>query len=445
MGRIDRWRSGEGRGDPPALLVDALESLRTGTNPTDPPGGNRGPIVVIGPSEVPGWVGEGVGPAEILQCTGLHGQPVSPACVVELSWDTARSSELGACLEHAYAHVAVGGLLLLRISHPGARAEGPARKWPRASATRAERTLPDLVATALFRAGFVDPRLVPDHHGGYDVLARRGAAEPPTRRRHLLSVVMPVYNEVGTFGEVAKALLAKEISGVDIEVIIVESNSTDGSRDAVKAVMDHPRVTAIFEERPKGKGHAVRAGLAEARGDFVLIQDADLEYSLDDYDELLEPLRTFEASFVLGARSSPAGTWGMRHFDTQVLVSRLMNVGHVGFLALFNAVYRQKLADPFTMYKVFRRDCIFGMRLECDRFDFDWELTAKLIRAGYTPLEKPVAYASRSFSQGKKVRLVGDPWSWIVACARYRFAPLHEDLSAPPWPSTRPSSRQARS
>ena len=192
---------------------------------------------------------------------------------------------------------------------------------------------------------------------------------------------------------------------------------------------DHPRVTVILEDRPQGKGHAVRTGLARARGDIVLIQDADLEYDLDDYERLLEPIERFEASFVLGRRVSPSGSWGMRHFEAQHLVSRIMNVGHIAFAALFNTVYRQHLKDPFTMYKVFRRDCLTGMLLECNRFDFDWELTAKLIRAGYHPVEIPVSYRSRSFSEGKKVRLFGDPWTWIVACARYRVAPIYDGLS----------------
>ena len=92
---------------------------------------------------------------------------------------------------------------------------------------------------------------------------------------------------------------------------------------------------------------------------------------------------------------------------------------------LFNIVYGQRLHDPFTMYKVIRRDCLYGLKFECDRFDFDWELTAKLIRAGYIPKELPASYELCSFTEGKKVSFFGDPLTWIVACFKYRFVRLY--------------------
>lgn len=285
----------------------------------------------------------------------------------------------------------------------------------------------DRVGTALFRAGFERTRF-----GRSDerqiVRAVRSDKQPPADRSVALDVVMPVYNERRSVAEVIEAVLAKKIEGVDIRLLIVESNSTDGTRELVRSFEDHPAVRMVLEERPQGKGHAVRAGLAVADGDFVLIQDADLEYDLDDYETVLAPLRALECSFVLGYRRRTNGArWGVRHFEKQVVVGRLMNVGNALFLALFNTVYRSRLRDPFTMYKVFRRDCLHRMRLECNRFDFDWELTAKLLRAGYRPVEVPVSYHSRSFSEGKKVSVLRDPLSWVVACFRYRFAPVFEE------------------
>jgi len=260
---------------------------------------------------------------------------------------------------------------------------------------------------------------------GIDVLARKSAAGPLDRRRPVLSVVMPAYNERATFADVASQLLAKEIPGLDIHLVIVESNSTDGTREEVRRFEGRPRVTVIYEERPRGKGHAVRAGLKQATGDFVLIQDADLEYDLNDYEVLLEPLRAFRAAFVLGARHGMDGkTWKMRHFSDQVLVSAVMNFGHAFFTLLFNVVYGTRLRDPFTMYKVFRHDCLYGLTFESNRFDFDWELAGKLVRAGYVPIEIPVNYSSRSFREGKKVSFWRDPFTYVRACFKYRFVKL---------------------
>ena len=276
----------------------------------------------------------------------------------------------------------------------------------------------------LFQEGFERPRF---HACGTKtvVTAYRSKLLPPSQRPQRLSVIMPVFNERQTFRKAIDSLLGKSIPGMEIDIIIVESNSTDGTRDDVLEYSDHPRVRTILEDRPQGKGHAVRVGIAEARGDFLIIQDADLEYDIDDYDSLLEPLRRFEVGFVLGMRTSPDGSWGMRQFGERNFVSRVMNVGHIFFLMLFNAVYSQRLHDPFTMYKVMRRDCLYGLTFECNRFDFDWELTAKLIRAGYVPRELPASYESRSFTDGKKVSFFGDPMTWIVACFKYRFVRLY--------------------
>lgn len=240
-----------------------------------------------------------------------------------------------------------------------------------------------------------------------------------------LTVVMPVYNEGATFGRIMTQVMAKEITGLAIDVVVVESGSTDGTREAVLEWQDHPRVTVILEDAPRGKGHAVRRGLRAARGDFILIQDADLEYDVADYDRLVEPLLAGRAAFVLGRRTAPGGDWRLRRTDPGFRAGHVLNIGHVVFLALFNVVYGQRLHDPFTMFKVFRRDCVEGLHLECDRFDFDWELTAKLIRSGHRPLEIPVSYRSRSFAEGKKVRLFRDPLTWVRACFKYRFARLH--------------------
>lgn len=236
----------------------------------------------------------------------------------------------------------------------------------------------------------------------------------------VLSVVMPAFNEVETIVEGIQRVLDKKIPGIDIELILIESNSSDGTREKVMSFSSDPRVKIILEDAPKGKGHAVRAGFKNAIGDFVLIQDADDEYDIEDYDALLEPLRDGRQKFVLGARHGSGG-WKMRRFDDQPFRAFILNCGHWGFTFLINATCFVWLKDPFTMYKVFRRDCLRGLPLECNRFDFDHELVIKLIRKGFRPIEIPVNYRSRSFLQGKKVRVFADPLTWLKAIIKYRF------------------------
>jgi glycosyltransferase involved in cell wall biosynthesis len=238
-----------------------------------------------------------------------------------------------------------------------------------------------------------------------------------------LSVVVPVFNEVATTRQALDALLAKEIPDVQLEILIVESNSTDGSREIVLGYRDRPRVKLILEDRPHGKGHAVRAGLAAATGDIVLIQDADLEYDMADYETLLAPILAGRQAFVLGSRHGRGG-WAIRKFSDQPFQAFVLNVAHWTFTLLINVSLGIWLRDPFTMYKVFRRDCLNGLTFTCNRFDFDWELLIKLIRKGYRPIEIPITYRSRSFQQGKKIRMFRDPLTWLVAWANARFGRL---------------------
>jgi glycosyltransferase involved in cell wall biosynthesis len=239
-----------------------------------------------------------------------------------------------------------------------------------------------------------------------------------------LSIIMPAYNEATTIKPVIDKVLNKTIDEIDIELILIESNSTDGTRDIVLHYSNHPRVTLIFEDKPSGKGHAVRAGFEVAKGDFILIQDADDEYDIEDYDALLEPLRDGRETFVLGARHGSGGAFKMRQFAGQPLHAFVLNIGHWFFTFLINLFYGVWLRDPFTMYKVFRRDCIQGLAFECNRFDFDHELIIKLIRRGYRPIEIPVNYRSRTFLEGKKVRMFADPITWIKAIIKYRFSKI---------------------
>lgn len=243
----------------------------------------------------------------------------------------------------------------------------------------------------------------------------------PTSPR-VLSVVVPIFNERATVRDALDAILAKRIEGWRLEVILIESNSTDGTREIVQDYASRPGVRLILEDRPRGKGHAVRAGLAAATGEVVIIQDADLEYDLGDYEILLEPIAAGRESFVLGSRHATG--WAIRTFDDQPVQALVLNLAHWGFTLMINASLGVWLRDPFTMYKVFRRDCLNGLRLECNRFDFDWELLIKLIRRGHLPVEIPIRYKSRSFKEGKKISMFRDPVSWLWALAKFRFQRL---------------------
>jgi glycosyltransferase involved in cell wall biosynthesis len=235
-----------------------------------------------------------------------------------------------------------------------------------------------------------------------------------------LSVIVPIFNDRATVQAALDALLAKEIPGVAIEVVIIESNSTDGSREIVLRYRDHPRVKLILEDRPQGKGHAVRAGFAQATGDILLIQDADLEYDLADYEILLQPILAERQAFVLGSRHGRGGL-AIRRFADQPVQAFVLNAAHWFFTILINVSLGIWLKDPFTMYKVFRRECLDGLTFECNRFDFDWELLIKLIRKGYRPVEIPITYRSRSFKEGKKIRIFRDPLTWLRAWAKAVF------------------------
>ena len=422
-------RIAEGRADPrvQAALANAAGDL--------PPGdGYHGSPDVF-------WVSDGLGAAAALPLTpGIElidlaaiqvgeqrlvaTERAASGCVLDGVLEQA--DDPGALLAWAYRHLRPGGRLALTVTDTRSRR---ALKPGDPTAVDPDGTHPfpgETLQAHLFREGFEEPRL---RRVGPAVVvsARRSALPPPPQRSQRLSVIMPVYNEAATFETTAALVLAKEIPGVEIDVVMVESNSTDGSREKVLRYSEHPRVQVILEDRPLGKGHAVRAGLEAARGDFVLIQDADLEYDVDDYDVLLEPLRACEIGFVLGMRTNPDGSWGMRQFGQRGWTSHIMNLGHEVFLTLFNVVYGQRLRDPFTMYKVVRRDCLYGLSFESNRFDFDWELAAKLVRAGYHPREIPVTYRSRSFHEGKKVTMIRDPITWIRACFKYRFVKLYPD------------------
>jgi hypothetical protein len=250
------------------------------------------------------------------------------------------------------------------------------------------------------------------------ILATPRASEQP-----LVSIVIPVFNEAATVAKVLDAVLRVKLAGAQLEIVVVESNSTDGSREIVQRYANHPRVTCVFEDRPKGKGHATRCGIDHARGDILLIQDADLEYDIEDYVSLLNPIIRGHESFVLGSRHGGKQHWKLRQFNKPFLAS-FYNLAHVLVTGYINVLFGLHLRDPQTMFKVCRRDCIEGIAFHGNYFNFDYELLLKIVRKGYEPIEVPVNYRSRSHAEGKKIRMWRDAPLGLWMITKLRLTPL---------------------
>jgi dolichol-phosphate mannosyltransferase len=223
-----------------------------------------------------------------------------------------------------------------------------------------------------------------------------------------VSVIVPVYNELAHVDELLQAIHA---SPVKKEIIIVDDGSTDGTREKLQAMPlanSNNDVTVVFHETNCGKGAAIRTALQYARGEYILIQDSDLEYDPQDYPALLRPFEQGEANVVYGVRPDRPER-GLRFFLGAKLLTHLTNL-----------LYGAGIHDEATCYKVFRRSLISQIDLQCRRFEFCPEVTAKLCRMGEKIAEVPIAYAPRSSSEGKKIRH-SDGWLAIWTLLRYRF------------------------
>lgn len=236
-----------------------------------------------------------------------------------------------------------------------------------------------------------------------------------------LSILVPIFNEEPTARKLLDLVLDFKLEGWETEVVVVESNSTDNSRAIVQEYEKAGRIKAVYEERPQGKGHAMKTGFPHLTGDVILVQDADLEYKVSDYPTLLKPFEDDKTDFVLGSRHLGAGSWAIRTFITEGASARLINLGGLLYAGLFNLLYGTHLTDPATMFKVFRRKCIEGITWRSNWFDLDWEIVAKLVLRGYVPVEVPVSYKSRSVEEGKKIRFWRDGTLVALAIIRFRF------------------------
>ncbi len=226
-----------------------------------------------------------------------------------------------------------------------------------------------------------------------------------------LTVVMPVYNERVTVAEIIRRVRAASVP-LDLEVVVVDDGSSDGTEQILKAIEDST-VRVLTHPVNRGKGAAVRTGIGRATGDIVLIQDADLEYDPDDWPVLLDPILKGKANVVYGSRFTGA--------RKNMLLTHW--VGNRFLSLVTNLLYATTLSDMETCYKVFDRRVLDGITIVSDRFDFEPEITAKVLRRGFRIYEVPISYAGREPEEGKKITW-RDGFAALRALVKYRFTKM---------------------
>ncbi len=226
-----------------------------------------------------------------------------------------------------------------------------------------------------------------------------------------ISIIIPVYNEFHTFPLVLRRVLEARLpAGCTKEVIVIDDGSTDGTGPLLREHASSGAVIAHHSAQNLGKGSALRTGIRHASGDVVLIQDGDLEYDPADYLRILEPIVSGNADIVYGSRflGRPVGMAPLNRFANLVLTLTA------------NALYRAGITDEATAYKAFRLSVLRTVRLDCQRFEFCPEVTAKFSRLGYRIAEVPISYNGRGIAEGKKIR-ARDGLHAMWTLVRYRF------------------------
>lgn len=225
-----------------------------------------------------------------------------------------------------------------------------------------------------------------------------------------LSIIMPVYNEKNTVAKVLERVKGVELPGIDKELIVIDGCSTDGTRELLEEICAKQNIRLIKEQERLGKGMAVRTGFKHATGEIFLIQDADMETNPEEYPLLLEPILKNRYKVVYGSRfKNGRGSASFGNYWGNAIVT-----------AFLNLFFFCRLSDVATVYKVFRSEVIKGLNFECRGFDFDIEITAKIVKSGNDILEVPIAYDPRQAKDGKKLHwFVGVRALMLIL--KYRF------------------------
>ena len=224
-----------------------------------------------------------------------------------------------------------------------------------------------------------------------------------------LSVIIPVFNEKKSIEIVVNKILNLNLC---YEIIIVDDCSTDGSTEKIKNYESNPIIKCIFHKKNSGKGSALQSGIKEASGDFILFQDADLEYDPEEYPKLIEPFKNTDADIVYGSRFL-GGKYVRIHFFWHYLANKLLTL-------LTNIVTNLNLSDMETGFKLFKAKAIKSITLKENSFGIEPEITVKLAKQKLVFYEVPVSYSGRSYEEGKKITLK-DAFIAVYCIVRYKF------------------------